>query len=130
MDNELFLETIQGIIPNITKLREAGATFCCGNDGGTPLAFPAALSIEMEIMEWLGFSRADILRSATINGAKLLELEGELGSIEKGKLADMVLLSADPLKDIRAVERIEAVFRSGLLLTRGQKFPLESVRQL
>jgi len=129
LDNELFLETIQGIILNITKLREAGATFCCGNDGGTPLTFPAALSIEMEIMEWLGFSRADILRSATINGAKLLELEGELGSIERGKLADMVLLSADPLKDIRAVERIEAVFRSGVLLTRGQHFPLESVRQ-
>ena len=129
MDNELFLETFQGIIPNITKLREAGATFCCGNDGGTPLSFPAALSIEMEIMEWLGFSRADILRSATINGAELLELENELGSIEKGKLADMVVLSADPLKDIKAVERIEAVFRSGVLLTRGQRFPLESVQQ-
>ena len=126
MDNELFLETLQSIIPNITKLQEAGATFCCGNDGGTPLSFPATLSIEMEIMEWLGFSRSEILRSATINGARLLELENELGSIEKGKLADMVLLSADPLKDIRAVERIEAVFRSGVLLTRGRRFPLES----
>jgi imidazolonepropionase-like amidohydrolase len=129
IDNELFLETIQGIIPNILKLREAGATFCCGNDGGTPLSFPAALSMEMEIMEWLGFSRADVVRSATINGAKLLELEDELGSIESGKLADMVILSADPLKDIRAVERIEAVFRSGALLTRGRHFPLESSQQ-
>ena len=127
IDNELFLEMLQGAAPNVLKLREAGANFCCGNDGGTPLSFPAALFVEMEIMERLGFSSAEILRSATINGAKLLELEDELGSIERGKLADIVVLSADPLKDIRAVGRIEAVFRSGVLLARGSRFPLESV---
>jgi imidazolonepropionase-like amidohydrolase len=125
-DNELFIEALERSSPNVSKLYEAGAKFCCGNDGGTPLSFPGYLVVEMEIMEWLGVSRRDILRSATINAAGLLDLEGELGSLEAGKLADILVLSANPLEDVRAVERVEAVFRSGILLHRGRRLPLES----
>ncbi len=111
---------------NIMKLYEAGAKFCCGNDGGVPLTWPGTLSVEMAIMERVGVSRADVLRSATINAAGLLGMEGELGSLEEGKLADIVLLGGNPLDDIRAVERVEAVFRSGVLLHHGVRFHLES----
>lgn len=124
VDNELMLEAMVESRSNIGTLYEAGATICCGNDGGTPLNFPATLSVEMRLLEDLGLSRADILKAATINASRLIELEGELGSLETGKLADIVLLSADPLKDIRAVERVEAVFRSGVLLHRGRMFSL------
>ena len=109
---------------NIRKLYEAGAKFCCGNDGGVPLTWPGTLAIEMGLLEYLGVSRADVLRSATINAASLIDMESELGSIEPGKLADIALLSANPFDDIRAVERVEAVFRSGVLLHRGPRFGL------
>jgi imidazolonepropionase-like amidohydrolase len=105
---------------------EAGAKFCCGNDGGVPLTWPGTLAIEMGLLEYLGVSRADVLRSATINAASLIDMESELGSIEAGKLADIVLLSENPFDDIRAVERVEAVFRSGVLLHRGPRFGLVS----
>ena len=111
---------------NIRKMYEAGAKFCCGNDGGVPLTWPGTLAIEMGLLEYLGVSRADVLRSATINAASLIDMESELGSIEAGKLADIVLLSENPFDDIRAVERVEAVFRSGVLLHRGPRFGLVS----
>lgn len=124
-DNMLFVEGIVRGQPNIRRLYEEGASICCGNDGGNPLSFPATIFTEMEIFEWLDFSRADILRSATINAARLLDMESELGSLEAGKLADIVVLSGNPLKDIRAVREVEAVFRSGILLSKGFRFPEE-----
>lgn len=114
---------------NILKMYEAGAKFCCGNDGGVPLTWPGTLSVEMAMMERMGVSKADVLRSATINAAGLLGMAGELGSIEKGKLADIVLLQGNPLEDIGAVERVHAVFRSGVLLHRGVLFHLESTAE-
>jgi imidazolonepropionase-like amidohydrolase len=123
-DPDLYLDSFEKKNPNIRMLYEAGATICCGNDGGTPMGWPGMLFEEMELLEWFGISRIDILRAATINGARLLDMESELGSIEPGKHADMVLLSADPTKDIKAVERVEAVFRSGVLLYRGAGFEM------
>jgi len=127
-DNQLMIEALATGTPNILKLYQAGARICCGNDGGTPLSFPGTLFTEMEIMDWIGISKADILKSATINGAHLLDMEGELGSIEPGKLADIVVLSSNPLKDIRAVEAVEAVFRSGTLLHREYRFDLAGTK--
>lgn len=112
--------------PNLRLLYEAGARICCGNDGGTPLSWPGMLSVEMRMLERFGLSRVDVLRSATLNAAKLLDMESELGTVEPGRHADMVLLSADPTKDLAGVERVEAVFRSGVLLHRGPAFHVES----
>ena len=121
-DPELYLGSFEKKNPNLQMLYEAGATICCGNDGGTPMGWPGMLFEEMELLEWFGISRIDILRAATINGAKLLDMESELGSIEPGNHADMVLLAADPTKDLKAVERVQALFRSGVLLHKGPGF--------
>ncbi len=121
-DPEPYINSFGKKNPNINSLYKAGARICCGNDGGVPLSWPGMLSVEMKLMERFEMSRIDILRAATINAARLLDMESELGSIEPGKHADLVLLSADPTKDIRAVERIEAVFRSGALLHSGGAF--------
>jgi len=90
------------------------------------LTWPGTLFLEMEILEQIGVARADILRAATLNGADLLGVKDDLGSLEPGKAADIVLLSSDPLADTRAVERVEAVFRSGALLHYGPGFQLKS----
>ncbi|MFT6401471.1 MAG: Tol biopolymer transport system component [Pseudohongiellaceae bacterium] len=62
-----------------------------------------------------GMSPAEILRAATIDGAHILGAPEDLGSIEVGKLADMVILNANPLDDIRNTEEIDRVVQNGRL---------------
>jgi imidazolonepropionase-like amidohydrolase len=58
------------------------------------------------------------LRSATLNPAKFLGLDKTLGTIEQGKIADLVLLDANPLEDVRNTQRINAVISNGRLFDR------------
>lgn len=70
---------------------------------------------EMELMSRGGFTPAEIIAIATINGAKYLGLDTQIGSIEPGKLADLVILNANPLEDIRNTRTIESVMQNGFL---------------
>jgi len=65
-----------------------------------------------------GLTPAEALQAATINPVRFLGRENDLGSIEGGKLADIVLLDADPLQDIHNTTRISGVFFSGRYLDR------------
>jgi imidazolonepropionase-like amidohydrolase len=66
-----------------------------------------------------GLTPAEVLQTATINPARFLGTEKDLGSIEVGKIANIVLLDADPLQDIHNTTRISAVFLSGRYLDRA-----------
>jgi Tol biopolymer transport system component len=70
---------------------------------------------EMELMGRGGFTPAEILGFATIQGAKYLNLDTQLGSIEAGKFADLVILGANPLDDIKNTRSIEQVMQNGVL---------------
>jgi imidazolonepropionase-like amidohydrolase len=61
----------------------------------------------------------EALQTATLNPAKFLGMEDKLGAIEKGKLADMVLLEANPLDDIRNTQKIAAVIVDGRYFSRA-----------
>jgi imidazolonepropionase-like amidohydrolase len=65
-----------------------------------------------------GLTPLESLQTATLNPARFLGRTQDLGTIEKGKLADMVMLTANPLEDIRNTQKIDAVFVNGRLLTR------------
>ncbi len=99
----------------IPQLHRAGVGILAGTD--TPGGF--ALHQELEIFVESGLAPLDALRTATINPARYLGREGDLGSIENGKLADLVLLRANPLEDIGNTQMIEAVVFRGHLLERG-----------
>ena len=60
-----------------------------------------------------GLTPLQVLRSATMNGAKAMRLEGEIGVIAAGKLADLVVLDADPLADVANLSRIHRVVKDG-----------------
>jgi hypothetical protein len=70
---------------------------------------------EMELMGRGGFTPAEILGFATIQSATYLNLDSQLGSIEAGKFADLVILGANPLDDIRNTRSIELVMQNGVL---------------
>ena len=99
------------------KLQRAGVELLAGSD--TPVQFcppGGALLQELELLTDAGLSPAEALLAATRNNARALGQSGELGSIEAGKLADLVVLDADPLLDIRHTRRIHRVIRAGVVL--------------
>ena len=66
-----------------------------------------------------GLSPAEALQTATRNPAEYLDRLKDLGTVERGKLADLVLFEADPLADIRNVRKIHAVIVAGKLLPKA-----------
>ena len=91
---------------------EAGGRVAVGGHGE---AQGLSFHWEMELLAGGGMGNHDVLRAATWMGAETMGLEGELGSIEVGKLADLVVLDRDPLRDIRATRTISHVMRGGAL---------------
>ena len=81
--------------------------------------FPGfSLHEELQRFVAAGFTPLEALQTATINPAKFLGMENKLGTIEREKLADMMLLDANPLDDIRNTQKIAAVFVNGQYLSR------------
>jgi hypothetical protein len=95
-------------------LHRAGVTLLAGTDSPEPYCPPGfALHQELELLVESGLAPAAALQAATINNARSLKQEDNLGSIAAGKLADLVILSADPTADIRNTRKIERVIRGG-----------------
>ena len=70
---------------------------------------------EMELMARGGMTPAEVLAIATINSARYLGLDKQLGSLETGKLADLIVFDANPLDDIRNTRKIAMVMLNGVL---------------
>jgi imidazolonepropionase-like amidohydrolase len=98
----------------VRRMHESGVTVALGTDR----TFGASVHMELALLHEAGIPVSDLLRIATLNGAIYLGLERELGSLEPGKLADMLLLDADPSRDIAAYQQIAAVFKDGRFIDR------------
>ena len=108
-------------LAQLRALHAAGAGLLAGTDLGVPLVFPGtALHEELALLvAEVGLSPLEALQTATRNPPYFFGLERELGTVERGKRADLVLLAADPLADIRNTTRIRAVVHGGRLLDRA-----------
>jgi len=104
---------------NTKALYEAGVTFGCGNDGGVPLIFPGAMWLEMVLLEEQGIRTADILKMATINNARLLQMDRELGTVAQGKVADLAIFQKNPLDTVHNMVSPAMVFQAGRLAFRA-----------
>ena len=96
-----------------------GGRIAAGTDTPQQFVVPgASLHRELELYVASGLSPAQALRTATIEAAALLGVQERVGVIDVGKAADLVLLEADPLADIRNTRRIWMVFRDGVPVLR------------
>jgi imidazolonepropionase-like amidohydrolase len=103
----------------VGAMRRAGVPLLAGTDTGNPFCFPGfSLHEELALLVVAGLTPIEALRSATLDPAKFLGLDKTLGTIEQGKIADLVLLDANPLEDIRNTQRINAVVSKGRLFDR------------
>jgi imidazolonepropionase-like amidohydrolase len=96
------------------KLHRSGVKLLVGTDSPEPNVTPGfSLHQELELLVASGLSPAAALQAATLHNAQALKQESVLGSIAPGKLADLVVLTANPLDDIRNTRKIEVVLRGG-----------------
>ena len=96
------------------KLYRAGVPILVGTDSPEPQVTPGvSLHQELALLVESGLPPVAVLQAVTLRNAAVLREEDRLGSISAGKWADMVLLTANPLKDIRNSRSIELVIRSG-----------------
>jgi imidazolonepropionase-like amidohydrolase len=104
----------------VPRLHAAGVPIMAGTDTPIGLLTPGfSLHEELTMLVQAGLPAEAVIMSATLRPAEFLGLEDHLGTIEPGKLADLVLLDADPLADIRNTRRIRAVMRGGRLFDRA-----------
>jgi imidazolonepropionase-like amidohydrolase len=126
VDSETFHELQSLVRPmvslyaeNTRLLHEAGVVLLAGTDVGIPMLVPGlSLHEELVLLVKAGLTPLEALRTATLNPARVLGLKNSLGTIEPGKLADLVLLDANPLEDIHNTRKIRAVLADGRLFRR------------
>jgi imidazolonepropionase-like amidohydrolase len=113
-------------LENLRRVWAEGITVVMGTDAGAPgnLHGPAVFR-EMQYMHVAGLSPLEILRTATVNGARALHMQSEVGRIEAGMAADLVVLEANPLSDIDNLSHIHSVIRGGVLFD-----PAELIRSI
>ena len=96
---------------NLRRLHAAGVPVALGTD---MWAFPGlGVSIEMDLYVRAGLAPLDVLRAATWTAAESLGIDRDRGTLEAGKRADFLVLSANPLEDVRNVRRISAIHKKG-----------------
>lgn len=108
-------------LQNVKKLHDAGVLVALGTDSG---AFPIraqgfAEHLELELLVAAGISPQDAILIATLNAARVLKIEKDYGTIEKGKIADLLILNANPLENILNTRKISAVYQAGREVSKG-----------
>jgi imidazolonepropionase-like amidohydrolase len=110
----------EGMVPipvrqeNARRLREAGVRVVVGTDAGAALArFDEAVHVEMELLVGAGWSPVEAIRAATHDAAIAIGLEKEIGTVEPGKVADLVVVRGDPARSVSDARQVRHVLRSG-----------------
>jgi len=117
MRQEYFTRNLQ----MVGALHHAGVPFMAGTDTAPGVYIMPGFSLHDELANFVeaGFTPMESLQTATSNPAKFLEMEANFGSVEPGKVADLVLLRANPLEDIRNTQKINVVIAQGRLFDRA-----------
>ena len=123
---------------NFRLLFEQGARMSLANDGGITPCTPAMVNLELNFFDFAlnreaggnRFTGTEAARIATINSARSMGLEKDFGSIEVGKIADLVIVDGSPLKDIHVIgRRVAALFMDGRLVIDNCGLRVKAIKQ-
>jgi len=101
---------------SIRLAREAGVKIAMGTDAGTPFNMHGENTMELKLFVDQGFSPGEAIQAGTRIAAEVLGVEGDLGTIEEGKQADLIVVDGNPLEDITLLlkaERISLIMQGG-----------------
>ena len=108
----------------LRQLRDAGVRLLVGTDGGTPLNFHTdATWQEMDLLVGFGFPAMEVIVTATRRNAEYLGKGDELGSITRGKLADIIVVDGNPLLSMRDLRNVVAVVKDGRIYKQPRTLP-------
>jgi imidazolonepropionase-like amidohydrolase len=101
---------------NLKRVIDAGIAVAMGTDAGNPLTLHGpSVHAEMEAMQAAGLTPMQVLVAATANASRAMGREKDWGTLEKGKAADLLILDADPARDVAHMRRVRQVMRGGVL---------------
>jgi len=103
----------------LKKLHEAGVIIICGTDAGIGITIPGfSIHQELAFYKEAGLSNYEVLKTATINASKTHSIMNTMGSIEVGKVANLILVDNNPLLDLSSLQNPTTVFIKGRKLNR------------
>jgi imidazolonepropionase-like amidohydrolase len=106
---------------NLKRVSDAGITVAMGTDAGNPLTLHGpSVYVEMEAMQDAGLSPMQVIVAATRGGSRAMGAESETGTLEKGKSADLIVVGADPTKDVANLRKVLFVMRAGVLRSQSE----------
>jgi len=113
--HQRYVDRFAAAMEFVAPVHAAGVKMTTATDSGNPMLFhgPSAIR-ELELMVRAGISPAEALVAATRMSAEKLRVDADLGTVEVGKIADLLLLDADPFEAIGNVRRISAVIQGGV----------------
>lgn len=121
--DERMTQTTKIMHENLRRVYEAGGTIVVGTDAGNPGTFHGlSYYAELEEMQEAGIPPADLIVMATRNGARAMQRLDDFGTLEPGKIADLIVLDRDPSEDISNVRSITLVMREGVVMPVNQPF--------
>ena len=101
---------------NLKRVAEAGIPIAMGTDAGNPLTLHGpSVYAEMEAMQAAGLTPMQVIVASTRGGATAMGVEKEVGTVEKGKSADLLLVAGDPTKDVANLRKVRYVVRGGVV---------------
>lgn len=112
------------IVETLRLMHKRGILLVPGTDTGGALTYHR----ELQLFEQLGMSRGEVLARATIDMARYLGQDQQLGSVERGKLADFFLVDGDPTADLRQLKRISLVVKDGAFYMPSDILPAFGIR--
>jgi imidazolonepropionase-like amidohydrolase len=115
LTNSAFTKThLPTLRANLKKVNDAGILIVTGTDTGFYGVFTGLAShLELILHAEAGLKSADIIKAATINAARMIGREKDFGTIEEGKVADLLILDGNPLDDIRNIKQIHRIIKGG-----------------
>lgn len=98
---------------NFPRGVRAGVTMATGTDAGSTFVGHGVVAHEVELLVRFGLRPLDAIAAATRNAARMLHLDGEIGTVEAGRRADLLVVDGDPVADVRSLRDVRHVLRDG-----------------